>query len=141
MVGLSKNSSNLISRTNARMHAGEDIWEIRQIVIGNGTRVAKEVTTGMMMMRGLVTMAVMELVAKTRVTMGPVTSRVMMMTRAAMMTGLMTTVTMMGLVAMTEPVTTKLRMAWNITRMSNIWGSLRKRMERPILLTTIVAIQ
>ena len=47
----------------------------------------------------------------------------------------------MGLVAMTEPVTTKLRMAWNITRMSNIWGSLRKRMERPILLTTIVAIQ
>jgi len=123
------------------MHAGEDIWEIRQIVIGNGTRVAKEVTTGMMMMRGLATMAVMELVAKTRVTMGPVTSRVMMMTRAAMMTGLMTTVTMMGLVAMTEPVTTKLRMAWNITRMSNIWGSLRKRMERPILLTTIVAIQ
>ena len=81
------------------MHAGEDIWEIRQIVIGNGTRVAKEVTTGMMMMRGLATMAVMELVAKTRVTMGPVTSRVMMMTRAAMMTGLMTTVTMMGLVA------------------------------------------
>ena len=82
-----------------RMHAGEDIWEIRQIVRGNGTRVAKEVMTGMMMMRGLATMAVMELVAKTRVTMGPVTSQVMMMTRAAMMTGLMTTVTMMGLVA------------------------------------------
>jgi hypothetical protein len=94
MVGLSKNSSNLISRTNARMHAGEDIWEIRQIVIGNGTRVAKEVTTGMMMMRGLATMAVMELVA-----MGPVTSRAMMMTRAAMTTGLMTTVNTMGRVA------------------------------------------
>jgi hypothetical protein len=99
MVGLSKNSSNLISRTNACMHAGEDIWEIRQIVIGNGTRVAKEVTTGMMMMRGLATMAVMELVAKTRVTMGPVTSQAMMMTRAAMTTGLMTMVTMMGPVA------------------------------------------
>ena len=47
----------------------------------------------------------------------------------------------MGLVAMMEPVMMKLRMAWNITRMSDILGSLRKRMERPILLTTIVAIQ
>jgi hypothetical protein len=80
MVGLLKNSSNLISRTNVCMQAGEDIWEIRQIMIGNGTRVAKEVTMGMMMTRGLATMAVMELVAKTRVTMGPVMSQAMMMT-------------------------------------------------------------
>ena len=81
------------------MHTGKDIWEIRQIVIENGTRLAKEVMMGMMMMRGLATMAVMELVAKTRVTMGPVASWAMMMTRAAMTTGLMITVTMMGLVA------------------------------------------
>ena len=76
------------------MHASKDIWEIRQIVIGNGTRVAKEVTTGMMMMRGLATMAVMELVATTAVR-----SQAMMMIRAAMTTGLMTTMTMMGPVA------------------------------------------
>jgi hypothetical protein len=94
MVGLLKNSSNLISRTNMHMHTGKDIWEIRQIMIGNGTRVAKEVTMGMMMMRGLATMAVMELVA-----MGPVMSQVMMMTRVAMTTGLMTMVNMMGQVA------------------------------------------
>jgi hypothetical protein len=57
------------------MHTNEDIWEIRQIVIGKGMRVAKEVkeakeakemkeaTMGMMVTRGPATTAVMELVA------------------------------------------------------------------------------
>jgi hypothetical protein len=47
MVGPLKNFSNRISRTNARMHANEDIWEIGQIMVGKGTRVAKEVKEAM----------------------------------------------------------------------------------------------
>jgi hypothetical protein len=105
------------------MHANEDIWEIRQIAIGKGMRVAKQATMGMMVTMGPATMAVMELVATTAVTMGLVmsqvmtmglvTSQAMTMTRVATTTGLVTTVTMMGLVAMTELVT---------TRMSDVWG-------------------
>lgn len=45
MVGLSKNSSRLISRTNVRMHANADISEIRPI---EGLRVAKEIHQVMM---------------------------------------------------------------------------------------------
>jgi hypothetical protein len=125
MVGPLKNSSNRISRTNTHMHANKDIWEIGQIMTGKGMRVAKqakevkEATMGMMVTRGPATTAVMELVATTAVTMGPVTSQAMTTTRVATTTGLVTTVTTMGpaattgLVAMTEPVT---------TRMSDIWG-------------------
>jgi hypothetical protein len=39
MAGLLKNFSNRISRTNVRMRANEDTWEIRQI---EGSRVVKE---------------------------------------------------------------------------------------------------
>jgi hypothetical protein len=92
------------------MHANEDIWEIRQIMIRKGTMVAKEAkekeaTMGMMLSRGLAAMAV---------TIGAVMSQVMTMTRAAMMvtraamtmtraaitTGLVTMVTMTGQAAM-----------------------------------------
>jgi hypothetical protein len=98
------------------MHANEDIWEIRQIAIGKGMRVAKEAkeaTMGMMVTTGPATTAVMELVATTAVMMGLVMSQAMTTTRVATTTGLVTTVTMMGLVAMTELVT---------TRMSDVWG-------------------
>ena len=62
-------------------------------MIGKGTRLAKEVKEAMMGMvvtRGPATMAVMDLVATMAATIGPVTSQVMTMTRAAMMTGLVT---------------------------------------------------
>jgi hypothetical protein len=108
------------------MHANEDIWEIRQIVIGKGTRVAKEVMMGMMMTRGPAATAAMELIATTAAT-----SRVMTKTRVAMAAGLVTTmglVTTIGLVTTMGPVTTRMRislrvrMAWNIMRMSDFWG-------------------
>jgi len=87
MVGPLKNFSNRISRTNARMHANEDIWEIRQIMVGKGTRVAKEVKEAMK--RIVVT------------SVGPATTAGMgsqaMTTGRAATTGLVTTVTMTGL--------------------------------------------
>ena len=98
------------------MHANKDIWEIRQIAIGKGMRVAKEAkeaTMGMMVTMGPATRAVMELVATTAVMMGLVMSQAMTMTRVATRTGLVTTVTTMRLVAMMELVT---------TRMSDVWG-------------------
>ena len=55
MVGLSKNFSRPISRTNVRMHANADIWRIRQI----------EVEKEAKMMR----MRTMELVTRRRVMM------------------------------------------------------------------------
>jgi len=87
-------------------HANEDISEIRQITIGKGTRVVKEVMMVMMVTRGPAGMAVTELVATMAATELVVTmvamSQAMMKTRAMMMTGLVTT---------TRPVTMKVRMA------------------------------
>ena len=132
MVGPSKNTSNVVSRTDARMHANEDIWEIRQIAIGKGTRVAKEATMGMMMTRGPAATAATELVATTAAT-----SQAMRKTRVAMTTGLVTMmglvttmglvmtmglVTMMGLVTTRMRISLRVRMAWNIMRTSDFWG-------------------
>ena len=68
------------------MHTNEDIWEIRQITMRKGMRMtkeAKEITMGMM-------------VATIGVMMEPVMSQVVIMTRAAMTMGLVTTVTTTG---------------------------------------------
>src|SRR5277367_1157882 len=105
------------------MHANEDIWEIKQIVVGKGTRMVKEA-----MKRIVVT------------SVGPATTAVMvvatmgsqaMTTGRAATTGLVTTVTMTGLVAMMELVTTRMRISWQVrnlimrmawsTWMSDIW--------------------
>jgi len=97
MVGPLRNSSKQVLKTNMHMHTNKDISEIRQITIGKGTRVVKEVMMGMMVTRGPAGMAGMELVV-TMVAM----SQVMTKTRAMIMMGLVTT---------TRPVTTKVRMA------------------------------
>ena len=70
MVGPSKNSSSQISRTNARMHANVDIWEIAQI---KGLRVMKKANQMKIRMEGVIwTKAAMwkkGLVARTSATM------------------------------------------------------------------------
>jgi hypothetical protein len=109
------------------MHANEDIWEIGQITVGEGMRVAKEATMGMIVTRGPATMPAMELVATMPATMGPVTNQAMTMIRAATTTGLVTTMTPMGLVATTELVTTMMRLSLQVRmsqnmRKSDIWG-------------------
>jgi hypothetical protein len=140
MVGLSKNSSSQISRTNVHMHANEDTWEIRQT---EGLRVTKMMGTKRPVTRtraAIVGSRVMtRAVTTTRTTM---LTRAVMTTRTTMMTRAVTTTrtTMMTRAVMTTwtlplagptimPLAADMRMMifmWvRITRMSDICGSKR----------------
>jgi hypothetical protein len=88
------------------MHANEDIWEIKQIVAGKGTRMMKEA-----MKRIVVT------------SVGPATTAVMVvatMGSQAMRTGRAATT---GLVAMMELVTTRMRISWLVRNLRMAWST------------------